>query len=120
MTSGLSVYLYGAVRNRSLQIARHQAVVQRFATTILLDEVPGAGEQPGAPDKVAESQEIRRHLKDAVESLTEAQKRVLLLRWQDELTGGEIAEVLGISVEAAWKQVRRAELALKSLLEKKI
>lgn len=115
----IAPYLYGAVRNRCLQIGRHLGIVQRFEQTA--DEGDGTlNSHSYAPDTSITAESERAVVRSAISLLSDSQKRVLLLKWQDDLSGEEIAQILGISREAAWKQIQRAENSLKALLDGKI
>lgn len=111
----LSAYLYGAIRNRSLQVSRHLGIVQRFERAA--DPMQQMlSSPPSAPDAEVSAESERAVVRDAVSRLSDSQQRVILLKWQDDLSGEEIAQVLGISREAAWKQIQRAENSLRALL----
>lgn len=111
----LSAYLYGAIRNRSLKVSRHLGIVQRFERAA--DPMQQMlSSPPSAPDAEVSAESERAVVRDAVSRLSDSQQRVILLKWQDNLSGEEIAQVLGVSREAAWKQIQRAENSLRALL----
>lgn len=116
VTHSLTVYLYGAVRNRALQVARHEGIVHRTEQSGILLHQPIIGNIP-LPDEAFENRDRHRALQRAIATLSNAQQRILLLRWRDELTTSQIGIILGISHAAAKKQVQRAENAIKTLLE---
>ncbi len=116
ITHGLAAYLYGAVRNRALQVARHDGIVAKAALSGMLAQLRGSPEWTNPVEGLL-ANEARHLVRAAIMKLSEGQKRVLLLRWQDELTSAQIGHALGISEAAARKQVQRAEAALRAMLE---
>jgi len=68
------------------------------------------------PETVLLQHESRDRVARALEALPAAARRVLLLKFRDGRTGPQIAEELGISLEAAWQQVSRAIKLLKTHL----
>ena len=51
---------------------------------------------------------------DALDRLDDATRNLLLLRYWDELSGAELAQVLGISPSAVWVRLHRARRAFRS------
>ncbi|HNC47457.1 MAG TPA: RNA polymerase sigma factor, partial [bacterium] len=49
------------------------------------------------PDATTEKMELRKHIKRAVDQLSEKQKKVFILRYYDELSHAEIAQITGNS-----------------------
>jgi RNA polymerase sigma-70 factor (ECF subfamily) len=108
-------YLFAAVRNRALN-QRRRARIER-------DWDEGAGHadtdalqwEPARADETVEREEAAAGLRRAIASLPERCRLVMQLRWRDQLSYGEIAEVLGISVKGVENQLARG---LKALREK--
>jgi RNA polymerase sigma-70 factor (ECF subfamily) len=51
---------------------------------------------------------------DALDRLDEATRSLLMLRYWDELSGAELADVLGISTSAVWVRLHRARRAFRT------
>ena len=60
--------------------------------------------------------EARRELEAAMELLTAAQRRVLLLRYYGDLSFAEIAETMGCPLSTALSHCRRGLLALRQII----
>jgi RNA polymerase sigma-70 factor (ECF subfamily) len=80
-----------------------------------LDEAMAADEQ-GQPSAVAESREIRAHLQTALGSLTEPQRQVILLKFMEERSNAEVAEILGKDEGSVKSLQHRALAALRRIL----
>lgn len=106
-------YLYGAVRRRALYAAR-----QQVSGAHLTDRVTMENAAPVAPaaDEGMEHAELDAAVAAAVAALPERARLVIGLRWRNGLSYQQIADALGLSVEAAKKQGQRAEAALRALL----
>jgi RNA polymerase sigma-70 factor (ECF subfamily) len=76
----------------------------------------GAGVPIALPDQVAEANDLQTSVDAALSALPPRSRLIITLRWIDGLSYPEISEVLGISTDAAKKQGRRVELALRTLL----
>jgi RNA polymerase sigma-70 factor (ECF subfamily) len=118
----LASYLFAAARNRALNHRKRRALERDWAD----------GESGAARDDVAElrwraasaedahtqleSAEQRHHLDRAMASLPERCRLVMHLRWRDQLSYAEIAEVMGISVKGVENQLARGLKALRALV----
>ena len=71
----------------------------------------------GAADGPAVRAEVQRAVREAIEKLPENYRIPLLLRDIEELNNSEVADQLGISVNAAKIRIHRARLALRELLD---
>lgn len=71
------------------------------------------------PDEVAEKEEMRRLVNDAINTLPEEQRLVISLRDIQGLTYDEIAEVLDCPSGTVKSRINRARQALKNVLLKK-
>jgi RNA polymerase sigma-70 factor (ECF subfamily) len=97
---------------RNLLIDHHRR--DRHRRTEELDEqraptVPGPEEQGGSPE-----------LADAVAQLNEREREVLALRYGADLTGPEIAEMLGLSLANVQQIASRSLRKLRELLERPV
>jgi len=117
--SSVSTWLFAIARSFCIKSRRRRAGAPaeilsleaegRAATSAIPDDAPG-------PDRVLERQEIASTVGAALHSLDPRHREVLLLRDVEELTAPEVAEVLGLSVEAVKSRLHRARAALRERL----
>jgi RNA polymerase sigma-70 factor (ECF subfamily) len=108
----LQAYLYAAVRRRSLEILRHDRVVLAYERR----RVRGPIERTPAPDQQLIQREIAAVLRAAVEALPPRAREVTRLRWDDQLSRAEVAEVMGIAVSTVDNHLLTALRALREAL----
>jgi RNA polymerase sigma-70 factor (ECF subfamily) len=118
----LRAYLFGAVRNRALNMTRHARVAERWRPLFTSDYgVPGLAEGGVGPDAAMEraSDDAVRdaRIQAAVAALPARQREVLLLRVERGLSNAEAAEVMGIAARSAETFHWRAVQALRRSLE---
>jgi RNA polymerase sigma-70 factor, ECF subfamily len=70
-----------------------------------------------SPEQGAEQEELSRALTDALASLSDEHREVLVLRDMEGLTAPEAATALGISVDALKSRLHRARVALRGALK---
>jgi RNA polymerase sigma-70 factor (ECF subfamily) len=68
-------------------------------------------------DQIAEREETRQVVRDAILSLPETYREVLILRDIEEMSTDETARALGITANAVKIRLHRARLALRTLLD---
>lgn len=91
-------YLYTVVRYQALDHLRHRRVEERWLTQYTAPGMTHLGSVVSAdPEHNLATQEIVTSIRQAVETLPRRQRQVLLLRWQQQASYGQIAETLGIS-----------------------
>lgn len=111
--STVRAYLFRAVRNRAISLRRHDDVVERAASAWNPTETaPGMGRAGESADAAVLRDETEALVHRRLATLTERQRTVLLLWWQDALSLTEIAGVLGVSVPAAHKLLGKAQAHL--------
>lgn len=110
-TAAIRAYLYTAVKNRALNELRHIEVEQRSRETIA---VPRAVED--SPEKDWSQQELASEIRSAVEQLPQRCRTIFAMSRYDNLTYGEIAQVLGLSIKTVETQMGRALKSLRSSL----
>jgi RNA polymerase sigma-70 factor, ECF subfamily len=108
-------YLFGAVRNRALNVRKRQATERDWAEEERVSEIRVLSRDPDRADERVERQELRARVQAAVESLPERCRLVMHLRWREQMSHAEIAEVMGISVKGVEGQLTRGLRALRSL-----
>jgi RNA polymerase sigma factor (sigma-70 family) len=114
----LRVYLAAATRNRARDLARHAKVVEAAVDARKSDPQPlGLGRPSDPTDLRAEDAEFRAAYRQALTLLTERESTVALLRWEEEFTLEQIAEVVGISRMGVLGVVRRVQEKLRGALK---
>jgi RNA polymerase sigma-70 factor (ECF subfamily) len=113
ITGSVRSYLFGAVRNRALNRRKRESLERDWVE----QESAAIVSFPAAPDTVDESttEDRQRAVDAAIESLPERCRLVMRLRWRDQLSYAEIADVMGISVKGVENQLARG---LKSLRDR--
>lgn len=114
--TSLRAYLYAAVRNRALNIRKHDAVVEDWELDESLDDVRELHPVPPQPDQLLDQKMLDARLSEAFDTLPDRQAQVMRLRWREELSYAEIAEVVGISVKGVEKHLSRGLAALRKQL----
>jgi RNA polymerase sigma-70 factor (ECF subfamily) len=116
--SSLSTWLYTVAR--SFCIKKRRASKFAPTSTVSLDERSGALEAraPGkAPDEAASDRQLAELLDAAIGALDATSREVLVLRDVEGLTAPEVAEVLGISVDAVKSRLHRARVEVRASIE---
>ncbi len=110
-------YLFGAARNRALNCARNQQVVDRWEARAVRDTaVSGMGQGPAPVDQRIAQSELHAAFSRATERLPARQREAFSLRWRGQLSHAEIAEIMGVSVKAVEFNLGRAFRALRKEL----
>ncbi len=116
--SSLSTWLYSIAR--SFCIKRRRRTVGEPEHLEALDELsedrsPGLVAQQ-RPDDAAAAREIELALERAILALEPSYREVLLLRDVEGLSAAEVAEVVGVSVDAVKSRLHRARAAVRARL----
>ncbi len=98
----LRAYLFGAVRNESLKILRHERVIDRWRAGF----IPRT--DTSTPEDDIRYQQLIEAARKAVEGLPERRKLIFKLSRHQEMTYAEIAAVLGLSIKTVENQMVRA------------
>jgi RNA polymerase sigma-70 factor (ECF subfamily) len=112
----VNTYLFTAVRNRALNVARRERVEQRWRESVVDTREVVSRQSHESPEAVVDAERVRVLVQAAVETLSEQRKLVLTLRWQHGMSYAEIAEVVGSSVVAVERQLSRTLKALRLAL----
>ena len=113
--SSIPPWLFAIARSFCIKKRRRS----RFApdTVASMDDAPrGATEVASGgpmPDEAAATKQLGQAIERAVEELEPSQREVLLLRDVEGLSAVEVAEVLGIGVQAVKSRLHRARMALR-------
>ncbi|RZJ31778.1 MAG: sigma-70 family RNA polymerase sigma factor [Flavobacterium sp.] len=105
-------FLYTVANNATLNQIAHQKVVLKYAKDA---NIPHATSQ--SPEYLAEEEEFKIKLENAIAGLTEAQRTAFLLNRIEGKKYQEIAEMFGISVKAVEKRISGALAALRKEIE---
>ena len=112
VTSSVTAYLHGAVRNTALRYARRGATAARLAPLV----APAVSE-PDIESTVAAAS-VDAAVARAIACLPERCRAVYTLRWYHELTYNEIAHLLGLSVRTVETHVAHALRVLRIKLRR--
>jgi RNA polymerase sigma-70 factor (ECF subfamily) len=110
----LKPYLFRAVRNRALDDRKATIVRNRYRTNVEIEAAAGimAAAIPNPEDHIITDTTIQA----ALNQLSERRKLAVRLRFEEEMTHAEIAQVLGISSMAAQSLVARGIADLRTIL----
>lgn len=92
--SHLAAWLYTVCRNQALDTCRKERRMTPLSDTVARTR---PGTQP-PPSAIAESEERRSRVMEALDGLTPNQQEVIRLKFQDALSYREISEITGLSV----------------------
>jgi RNA polymerase sigma-70 factor (ECF subfamily) len=112
----LRAYLYRAVRNRALNLLRHQAIEQRWREGVGRSEAAIAQSTAPGVDERLQREELLAEIELATAELPERCRMVFQLRWRDGLHHAEIAEVMGITQKTVENQITRALRSVRARL----
>jgi RNA polymerase sigma-70 factor, ECF subfamily len=106
-TTSFATWLYAVARNFCIKMRRRQKLQpSRDASTDDASMDPAS--EHGAPDEDASAHELAVALDRAVGKLDDKYREVIVLRDIEGLSAAEVAEVLGITVEAVKSRLHRA------------
>ena len=104
-------YLLAATRNQCLHILRQRQLRRQMEEALQREE---------AEHEDKEREELLRELQQIIDdNLTEQDKRVLRLHYDEEMTYAETASVLGISTAAVNKHITRSLAKIRETLKAK-
>lgn len=110
--SSLSTWLYTIARSfciKKRRRSKHAPEVERS-----LDESHAfTADEAAGPDDALVSKQVREALEEAIADLPPMYREVLLLRDAEGLTAPEVAEVLGLTVQAVKTRLHRARAAVR-------
>lgn len=113
--SSLSTWLYAVARSFCIKKRRRS----RFAPATLesFDDPDGAlrevSDDAPPPERAAADRELGVHLEREIDALESSQREVLVLRDVEGLTAPEVAEALGLTIQAVKSRLHRARATLR-------
>lgn len=107
-------YLYGAVRNRSLQYCEHRRVRMQYEETILARPVETSGSDPQEQIEYRELQDI---INRTLRKLPERRLRIFKLHRMEGKKYAEIASLLSLSVKTVEAEMTKVLRALRKEVE---
>jgi RNA polymerase sigma-70 factor (ECF subfamily) len=117
--SSLSSWLYTIARRFCIKKRRRSKFAPAREESLDAPETDGTRRltDPGpTPEESATNQELHSALTRAIDRLEPAQREVLILRDVEGLSAPEVAQVLGIRVDAVKSRLHRARLAVRQAL----
>jgi RNA polymerase sigma-70 factor (ECF subfamily) len=117
VTSSISAYVFGAVRNGALDVVRRRARDRR-RETMFRDggETPGVAVPPRDLAERVERDDYATLAGRLIAKLPERRRLILSLRWNYDLTWDEIAAVLGVTRAAVQREHSRILASLRAEL----
>ncbi len=104
----LRIYLYRAVRNRALDILKHQAIERRRAAEAKAEHRALAmGQGAAPPDRALDLDTLALAVERALADMPERRRQIFLLRWKHGLSYAEVGAQLGIKVKTVENQLSR-------------
>ena len=115
----VNAYLFSSVKNGCLNYLKHQKIVKKFQneTSIQLLEMEDVHYQSGERSLI--EQENLKQISDAIDSLPDIYKEIILLSRFEGLKNHEIAEKLNIPVRTVETRIFRALSTLKEKMLQK-
>jgi RNA polymerase sigma-70 factor, ECF subfamily len=109
-------YLFGALRNRALNLRKRQAAERDWEREEGSADVRELHPSPEQADHALEARDLRDRLAAAMGSLPERCRLVMHLRWREQMSYAAIADVMGISIKGVENQLARGLRALRERL----
>jgi len=110
---GVRAYLFAAARNQALNAIRQRKSASRVVEECVADgSIPGANQSDRNPAQQLSTNEIESACREAIHSLPESNRLVMMLRWDYGMSHAEIAFILGTSIKGVEAELGRG---LKSL-----
>lgn len=119
--SSLSTWLYTVARSFCIKKRRTSKFAPREVVSLDEPRASGDSQSPDkGPEEVASDRELTALLDDAIAALDPANREVLVLRDIEGLTAPEVAQVLGVSVDAVKSRLHRARAEVRARIESRL
>ena len=112
-------YLFNAVKNSCLNYIKHRIVVRKFEQSLASELMEMEAIHFQSSEKSLIEKENLKQLEDAINSLSESYKEVIVLSRYEGLKNQEIAHKLNISVRTVETRIFRALTRLKEKVSSK-
>lgn len=112
----LKSYLYGAVRNQSLQYCEHKSVQERYKEKVL----SGDNRDDASPQDELEYKELEYIVNNTLRKLPERRRRIFQMHRQEGRKYKEIAEMLSLSVKTIEAEMTKTYQILRKEVDKYI
>jgi RNA polymerase sigma-70 factor (ECF subfamily) len=115
--SSISTWLYTVARSFCIKKRRRSKFApdaERSLDTDMITEGRQLVDPAQSPDDALASKQVEHALEQAIRSLEPIYREVLLLRDVEGLAAPEVAEVLGVSVQAVKSRLHRARLSVRA------
>ncbi len=114
--SSVSTWLFAIARSFCLKKRRRRVGAPQGFVSLDSDEARRLETEASAPDEAAGDRQIAQALDAAVGDLDPMYREVLVLRDVEGLTAPEVAQVLGVGVDAVKSRLHRARLVVREKL----
>ncbi len=115
--SSISTWLYTIARSFCIKKRRRSKFApedERSIDTEMIAEGRQLADPAQSPDEALADRQVEHALEQAIRGLEPMYREVLLLRDVEGLTAPEVAEVLGVSVQAVKSRLHRARLSVRA------
>ncbi len=115
--SSISTWLYAIARSFCIKKRQRSKFARedvRSLDTEMLAEAGHVADPAPSPDEALAGKQVEQALEQAIRGLEPMYREVLLLRDVEGLTAPEVAEVLGVSVQAVKSRLHRARLSVRA------
>jgi len=116
--SSVSTWLYTIARSFCLKHHRTSkfAPVHVESLDDVANEAHDVVDAQRGPEEIAAGKQVRTALQDAIGALDPMYREVLVLRDVEGLSAAEVADILGLSVEAVKSRLHRARVAVRQMI----
>jgi RNA polymerase sigma-70 factor (ECF subfamily) len=114
--AALSTWLYTIARSVCIKRRRRRKAAPAPEATLGLEAAGEVADPRPAPDETAAGSELAAGVARALARLEPRQREVVLLRDMEGLSAPEVAQALGLSVQAVKSRLHRARVALRAEL----
>lgn len=114
--SSISTWLYTIARSFCIKKRRRSTFAPQEERSLDTDVDAGAAplaDPAKGPEELLAGKQVEQALEDAIAALEPMYREVLVLRDVEGLTAPEVAEVLGVSVQAVKSRLHRARLSVR-------
>lgn len=112
--SSLKNYLYGAVRNKSLQYHEHKQVQEKHKQTVLTHENESSAY---TPDKELEYKELETLVQRTLEKMPDRRRKIFRMHRFEKKKYAEIAHIFSISIKTVEAEMTKALQSLRKEIE---